>query len=128
MLRDWTHPVCIAFAVGVAGCTSPSSSSNPDGGPDAGSDAGIDAGVVLCPGFIDGGQRFDAGAGTFSPVVAWSYAANGSGEIYLKRWNGSAWEELADSGTGGGVSQTPTSSIGAAVAIGSHGNPSVAWI
>ncbi len=61
------------------------------------------------------------------PVVAWADARNGNFEIYLARWNGSAWEELAGSAGGGGVSDTPGSSRAPAVAADATGNVILAW-
>jgi hypothetical protein len=64
-------------------------------------------------------------------VVAWQFAALPGGVccnlyIYVKRWNGMAWEELAGSATGGGISGV---SDGAhpALAIDSQDRPVVAW-
>jgi len=57
------------------------------------------------------------------PVVA--YQAN-SDEVYLKRWNGSTWEELDGSASGGGLSDSGASTP-PTVAIGQDDNPAVAW-
>lgn len=44
------------------------------------------------------------------PVVAWLEASPGSDvrQVYLRRWNGEAWEELGGSAHGGGVSGEKT--------------------
>jgi len=62
-------------------------------------------------------------------VVAWEedFNTGGLGEIHLKRWTGSAWEELAGSATGGGVSRTSGESMTPSVAVDGNGNPVVAW-
>ena len=39
-------------------------------------------------------------------VVAWAQEVNGNFEIYLKRFDGSAWREVDGSATGGGISNT----------------------
>lgn len=79
------------------------------------------------------------------PVVAWTErlyytitpATPTSGrestardEIYLRRWTGTSWEELAGSGHGGGLSDTPYKSGGAAkpsIAIDHQGRIVVAY-
>ncbi len=58
-----------------------------------------------------------------NPNVAWS-AGN---EIYFERWNGSSWEELAGSGSGGGVSNNATYSYYPSLALDSSDNPVLAW-
>jgi hypothetical protein len=66
------------------------------------------------------------------PVVAWIDQATGGGiqNAYVKRWTGTAWEELDGSASGGGVSQSPAGNIGAqdvSVAVDSQGRIYVAW-
>ncbi len=100
-----------------------------DSGVDGG---GMDGGAVVDSG-VDGGGM-DAGGVVAMPVVAWQDGAGGDQEIYLRRWNGTAWEELDGSASGGGVSNTPigASSVGQseapAVALGPDGSPVVAWV
>jgi hypothetical protein len=63
------------------------------------------------------------------PVVAW-YNASGSWDfVYLKKWNGSAWEELGGSATGGGVSGIEAVAMGCSpgLQVRADGNPMVAW-
>ncbi len=62
-----------------------------------------------------------------NPVVAWEDNTNGDFEIFLRRWNGSGWIELASSATGGGVSNTATDSLSVSLALDPSGNPVVAW-
>lgn len=40
-----------------------------------------------------------------NPVIAWRDNSSGSPEVYLKRWTGTQWVELAGSATGSGISQ-----------------------
>jgi hypothetical protein len=62
------------------------------------------------------------------PVVAWQDLTSGNYEIYLKRWNGTTWEELENSAKQGGVSQTLTGlSVDPTVALEKNGNPVIAW-
>lgn len=66
------------------------------------------------------------------PVVAWiDHPPAGTPEdVYLRRWNGTTWEELGGSATGGGVSQSPSGNIGAqdvSIAVDSAGRVYVAW-
>ena len=62
-----------------------------------------------------------------NPVVAWEDDSSINPEIYIKRWNGSAWVEIgAGSASGGGISQT-RAALSPSLAIGPDGNPVVAW-
>ncbi len=61
------------------------------------------------------------------PIVAWMDNASGNHEIYLKRFDGRSWVELAGSATGGGVSAMPGHSTNPAVAVDAAGRPIVAW-
>lgn len=56
-------------------------------------------------------------------------SATGSSEIYVRKWNGSAWGGLAGSDSGGGISQTPeVDSLMPAIAVReSDGHVFVAW-
>lgn len=64
-----------------------------------------------------------------APVVAWHDFSNGNDEIYVRRWDGSAWVEVgAGSATGGGISNNAGPSHGAVAAVGPDGAPVVAWI
>lgn len=62
-----------------------------------------------------------------NPTVAWSDDGNSNSEIYVCRWTGSSWEELAGSATGGGISNTASASEYPSVAVDGSGNPCVAW-
>jgi len=61
------------------------------------------------------------------PMVAWEDDSSGNWEIYVKRWNGSAWEEMAGSASGGGISQNSGHSEDPSLAIGPDGAPVIAW-
>ena len=66
---------------------------------------------------------FAAGA----PIVAWHDNGSGNWEIYVRRWNGSAWVQMGpDSAVGGGISDNDGKSENPALAIGPDG-PIVAW-
>ena len=63
-----------------------------------------------------------------NPVVAWEeQTPDGNVDIYLKRWNGSAWEEMGDSATGGGISLNVGLSLRPSLAITTGGEIAVAW-
>lgn len=64
--------------------------------------------------------------GAGNPSVAWIQQTTNL-EIYFRRWNGSAWEELAGSGSGGGLSNSAGDSSVPHVVLDSAGNPYVAW-
>ena len=62
------------------------------------------------------------------PVVAWYDGTYpGNREIFVRRWNGSAWVEMAGSASGGGISNTSGSSLSPAIAVDSSNMPVVAW-
>jgi hypothetical protein len=52
---------------------------------------------------------------------------SGNDEIYLKRWNGSAWEEIGGSASGGGVSAGPARSREPSLRLDSADRPAVSW-
>ncbi|MCX6910683.1 MAG: Ig-like domain-containing protein, partial [Verrucomicrobia bacterium] len=62
------------------------------------------------------------------PVVAWGDATPGQSEIYVKRWDGSAWVEMgAASASGGGISNTSANSYRPSLCLGPDNLPVVAW-
>ena len=62
------------------------------------------------------------------PYVAWSDQRAGVGEIFVKRWNGSFWEEVeAGSASGGGISNNEGESTDPVLAAGDDGTIYVAW-
>jgi hypothetical protein len=65
-----------------------------------------------------------------TPVVAWDAYASASTsilDVYVRRWNGASWEELAGSGTGRGVSQSSGGAQRPSVHIDPVGNILLAW-
>jgi hypothetical protein len=60
-------------------------------------------------------------------VLAWIEDLGHNEEIYLRRWNGQAWGELAGSARDGGISRTPGPSSTPALALDGQDNPVVAW-
>ena len=79
----------------------------------------------------------DAYAGAIDPTIAvspsghvyaaWSDARNGNFEIYVARWNGTAWQELAGSAAQGGLSRSVASSLRPSLNFNAAGEPLVAW-
>ncbi len=70
---------------------------------------------------------FDAAG---QPVIAWADNSSGNYEIYVRGFNiaANAWVDFAGSGTGGGISQSPTQvSQNPAVQVGAGGNLFVVW-
>jgi hypothetical protein len=59
-------------------------------------------------------------------LVAWSDTSSGDAEVYVRRWDGSTWAELAGSASGGGVSNNSGESLYPSLALGPNG-PVVAW-
>jgi len=63
------------------------------------------------------------------PVVAWIDDSSDDGEIYVRRWSGSAWVEVGlGSASGGGISDNSRGSWSPSLAVGPDGNPVVAWV
>jgi len=65
-----------------------------------------------------------------TPYVAWfnwTSPSGGPGEIYVRRWNGSSWEEVGSgSATGGGISNNSGDSLSPSLAIAPDGKPYIA--
>ena len=64
------------------------------------------------------------------PYVAWTEndARGGQRDIYVRRWNGSSWEEVGlGSASGGGISDNDLASAWPSLAIAPDGTPYVAW-
>jgi hypothetical protein len=63
-----------------------------------------------------------------TPYVAWDDDGTGDAEVYVRRWNGSSWEEVGTgSATGGGISNNGGGSSEVSIAIAPDGTPYVAW-
>ena len=62
-----------------------------------------------------------------NPVVAWVEVTSGNSEIFLKQWNGTSWEELGGSASGGGISNNSSPSRSPSLAITSSDNLIIAW-
>ena len=98
-------------------------------GVDAATDTGspaTDAGADASP--FDATPTPDAGPPKGMPVVAWLESVSDVNQVYLRRWNGTAWEELGGSASGGGISDGVNSASYVDVAVGSAGDPVVVWI
>jgi hypothetical protein len=59
--------------------------------------------------------------------IAWQDTRAGNVEIYARRWNGTIWEEVGGSATGGGISNSPGASERPSVAIDNADNIYVAY-
>lgn len=60
--------------------------------------------------------------------VAWQEVYQGYYEIYVRRWDGSAWQEVgAGSASAGGISQTSTDSINAEIGVAPNNMVYVTW-
>ena len=77
------------------------------------------------------GQSYDpslAIAPDGTAFVAWEDDSSGEWQIYVRRWDGSAWKEVGDqSASGVGLSANETSSSNPSLAIGPYGKLYVAW-
>lgn len=62
-----------------------------------------------------------------APHVTWYDNSGGDWEIYARKWTGSAWSEIGNSASGGGISDNTTDSRFPSLAFGSDGNPIVTW-
>lgn len=65
---------------------------------------------------------------TNAPIVAWHDNSSGQNQIYVRRWNGTNWEELGQaSARAGGISQTDGNSAFPSIQVLPSGVPIVAW-
>ena len=63
-----------------------------------------------------------------APLVAWIDDSSGSLEVYVRRWNGLAWEEMgAGSAAGSGISGSVDNVYSTSLAVGPDNTPVVAW-
>ena len=63
-----------------------------------------------------------------NPLVTWEDNSDGDAEIYVRRWNGSAWVEMGSgSAAGGGISNNGGASSAPVPAIGPDGTTLIAW-
>jgi hypothetical protein len=63
-----------------------------------------------------------------NPYIAWQDDSDGDDEIYVRRWNGTSWEEIgAGSASGGGISYNSGYAFGPSMAIASDGTPYITW-
>jgi hypothetical protein len=63
-----------------------------------------------------------------TPYIAWGDDVSGNDEIYVRRWNGSSWEEVGTgSAVGGGISNDTGVSTTPSLAVSAAGVPYVAW-
>jgi hypothetical protein len=63
--------------------------------------------------------------GATGPVVAWIDGALHDRNVYVRQWTGAAWDELAGSASGKGLSTADAVTV--AVAVGRSGRPVVTW-
>lgn len=59
--------------------------------------------------------------------IAWEDNSSSNDEIYVKKWNGSIWEELNGSASSGGISNNSGISKFISMTINNSGNPIVTW-
>ena len=60
--------------------------------------------------------------------VGWNDWSAGYGQVYIRAWNGSEWNEIGDhSASNGGISDSTTPSSPYGIVIDPGGNPIVAW-
>ncbi len=63
-----------------------------------------------------------------TPIVSWQDSSSGNLEIYVRRWNGSAWIEMGDSSaSGGGISNTIGTSENPQLAVDANGAHIITW-
>lgn len=62
-----------------------------------------------------------------NPVVAWIDNDSGSDQVYLQRWSGKRWEELAGSASQGGVSRSRNAAASVTLKLDASGNPILSW-
>ena len=63
-----------------------------------------------------------------NPIVCWSDYGRGNWEIYVRRWDGSAWVEIGKgSASGGGIGGNAGDSSDPRIAIDGKGRPLICW-
>jgi hypothetical protein len=93
-------------------------------------DSATDYGIVTGPSCFQVKLALDH---SDQPVVSWMFAPPTTNlplpsQIYLKRWNGTLWEELGGSASGGGISNALYNAESPDLALDSAGNPIVTWL
>ncbi|MCA9948114.1 MAG: hypothetical protein KDE48_00580 [Anaerolineales bacterium] len=94
--------------------------------------------IEISPGSTTGGGISDNSGNSTWPAaamapdntlyVAWDDTSSGDREIYVRKWNGSNWQEVsAGSASGGGISNNEGESRGVALAIDHSGMPYATW-
>jgi len=66
-------------------------------------------------------------AGSGAQYVAWADNRTGTSQIYVAEHVNGAWQELAGSAHGGGISNSAGNSVQPTIALDNSGNPIVAW-
>lgn len=61
------------------------------------------------------------------PVIAWADTTSGRTEVYVRRFDGAAWVELAGSASGAGISPSAVPGLTPSLVVDSAGNPLVVW-
>ncbi|HET6345855.1 MAG TPA: hypothetical protein VFH51_13040 [Myxococcota bacterium] len=87
-------------------------------------------GEISASGPVNGDHASVALEADGTPVVAWdAYASPSTNilDVYVRRWKGTAWEELAGSGTGRGVSQSTAGAQRPSLHADPLGNILLAW-
>lgn len=98
---------------------------------DLGSTVQVHGGVSRTPG--TSGDPAVALDSKGRPVVAWLDGSSGVQQVYLRRWNGQVWEELAGSAQGGGLSGEETGpgvisgALSVSLALTREDRPIVTW-
>ena len=83
------------------------------------------AGVMTNTSYDDNALVLDSQA---RPIVAWCPSVGGAAEVYVKRWNGSAWQEVGTgSASGGGISASAGASTDVALVFDAAGTLYAAW-
>jgi hypothetical protein len=63
-----------------------------------------------------------------TPYITWWDNSGGPEEIYVRRWNGSIWEEAgAGSASGGGISNNGSGSHWPSIAVNANSTPYITW-
>jgi hypothetical protein len=126
LYRGWAIVMLVTLLLPAASRHGSATLTVPAGWQEVGAGSASGGGISANDG--DSGIPSVAVAPDGRPYVAWEDDSSGDYEIYVRRWNGSIWEEVGSgSASGGGISDNDGNSWCPSLAVAPDGRPYVAW-